>query len=421
MRILIATAHRNLVGGVEKYLQAICPRLQERGHILGLLHEYEVTPGRETIDPAQGFARIWLPAKADTKSILRAIAEWRPDIIYYHGFDRTESLALEDALLSAYPVALYVHNYDRTCGTGQKCYMSPQPKICDRQIGPMCLLLHYPRRCGGLHPGVMWRRYRRHVALNARLPQFKAVLVGSAHMHRELENSGERSGQVHLLPLPAADEPMQSPPDSRSTTGQILYVGRLTRLKGVDYVIRAIPAAAKELGRKLSVVVAGDGPERQTLGVLADRLGVAVDFKGWVETGTKLDLMRQAELLAVPSLWPEPFGLVGLEAGGVGLPAVGFATGGIPDWLIPRETGELAPSPPTVQGLTEAIVRALASAEHYRRLCTGAWNLTRKFSVNRHVDQLETLLGSLCLRQSDIQSGPVVAGEAICDGDAVSR
>ena len=44
----------------------------------------------------------------------------------------------------------------------------------------------------------------------------------------------------------------------------------------------------------------------------------------------------------MPSVWPEPFGLVGIEAGCVGLPAAGFGVGGIPDWLRPGETGELA-------------------------------------------------------------------------------
>lgn len=397
MRILIATAHRNLVGGVEKYLQAVIPALRARSHEVGLLYEYPAIAEREKIDSLEEVSRAWCLAEGNATSALASIADWNPDVVYYHGFDRTESMAIEDALLSAYPMTLYVHNYDRTCGTGQKCFMFPQPQACTRQIGPMCLLLHYPRRCGGLHPGVMWRRYRRHAALNARLGSYQAVLVASSHMRRELAGSRIASDRVHLLPLPAADMVVQShPPEPRRLTGEILFVGRLTNLKGVDYLIRAIPLAERKLNRGLTVAIAGDGPARKSIQGLACELGVQVEFRGWLQTSDKLSLMRQAELLAVPSLWPEPFGLVGCEAGAVGLPAVGFATGGIPDWLVPGETGELAPSgPPTPNGLSDAIVRALASPQHYARLCQGAWRLAARFTLSAHVDSLETWLFSI--------------------------
>ena len=105
--------------------------------------------------------------------------------------------------------------------------------------------------------------------------------------------------------------------------------------------------------------------------------------------------MRQADLLAVPSLWPEPFGLVGIEAGCFGLPAVGYAVGGIPDWLIPGQTGELAPGdPPTVEGLAEAMARALADPEHHARLSRGAWELSKQFDTPRHLAMLEPILSA---------------------------
>jgi glycosyltransferase involved in cell wall biosynthesis len=96
-----------------------------------------------------------------------------------------------------------------------------------------------------------------------------------------------------------------------------------------------------------------------------------------------------------PSLWPEPFGLVGLEAGLQAIPAAAFAVGGIPDWLIPGITGELAPGdPPTIEGLSCAIVRALRNREHYERLSLGAWKIARQFTVDRHLDVLEPILAN---------------------------
>jgi len=396
MRLLIASAHRNLVGGVEKYLQAIIPGLIDRGVEVGLLHEYALDPARERIDPAQGLHHVWCLDQMDGDSTLRQVAEWRPEFVYCQGLDRAQSVAVEKSLQDSYPAALYLHNYDRTCATGRKCHSFPQMQPCSRRLGPACLILHYPRRCGGLHPGTMWRQYRHHVELNARLNDYRAVLVASLHMQRELAQHGVSEEKLHLAPLPTTDVmPDAIPPAPTRPTGKIIFVGRLTDIKGASRLIQAISKASSKLERRLSLTIAGDGPERGALQMEAERLGVAVNFSGWLRTQQKLELMRNADLLAVPSLWPEPFALVGIEAGSLGVPAVGYAVGGIPDWLIPGETGELAPGdPPTVDGLAEAIVRALADDRHYHRLSTGAWNLAKKFTLENHLSLLEPILGA---------------------------
>jgi glycosyltransferase involved in cell wall biosynthesis len=173
-------------------------------------------------------------------------------------------------------------------------------------------------------------------------------------------------------------------------TGQVLVIGRLTGLKGIDVLIRAIPTAARVLKRPLRLTVAGTGECLGALKALAKRCGVEADFKGWVSTEERLALMRSADLLAVPSTWPEPFGVVGIEAGSMGLPAVAFDVGGIGDWLIPGVSGELAPgTPPRAEELAEAVVRALADPSHHQELRVGAWRKSKEFSRAAHVERLE--------------------------------
>ena len=396
MRILIASAHRNLVGGVEKYLQAVLPGLQERGHEVGLLYQYPVDPTHEQIDSLSGFLHAWCLREDDPEAVFRSVAAWKPDLVYSHGFEGADSVAAENRLLHSYPVALYVHNYDRTCATGRKCHSFPQIRTCTRELGPACLLLAYPRRCGGLNPRILGLQYRQHTQLHARLSDHRAILVASRHMRSEMERNGVSPEKLHLTPLPTTDVvPDTVPPAAKRVSGKIIFVGRLTDIKGVKYLIQAIPKASRALNRQLSLTVAGEGPERPALEETARRLGVAADFAGWVHTQQKLALMREADLLVVPSLWPEPFGLVGIEAGCLGLPAVGYAVGGIPDWLIPGETGELSPGdPPTVDGLADAIVRAFGDAGHYDRLCRGAWSLAKRFTLDNHLALLEPILGA---------------------------
>jgi glycosyltransferase involved in cell wall biosynthesis len=193
-----------------------------------------------------------------------------------------------------------------------------------------------------------------------------------------------------------------------------LYVGRLVDVKGVDLLIRAVPGAARKLPFSLALTVAGDGPDRKSLAELARKLDVNAEFIGWLDGPEKLKAMQQADLLVVPSRWPEPFGLVGIEAGCLGLPAVGFAVGGIQDWLIPGVSGELAPGdPPTRTGLADAIVRALSSPDHYKRLCLGARQVAQGFKLDKHVNELEAIFG--CLTQTTVPADWKNCGQSLAE------
>jgi glycosyltransferase involved in cell wall biosynthesis len=147
------------------------------------------------------------------------------------------------------------------------------------------------------------------------------------------------------------------------------------------------------LGRTLTLAIAGDGPDRLKLLALAEHYQVPVQWYGWLSPEDITAKMRQADLLAVPSLWPEPFGLVGIEAGCVGTPAVAYAVGGIPDWLIHGVSGEMAPAEMLHPSpLADAIVRALRDTNHWQQLREGAWRQATMFSRDRHVAKLIQIL-----------------------------
>jgi glycosyltransferase involved in cell wall biosynthesis len=389
VRVLIVNANRRLVGGVEKYLQTVIPALAARGHEIALLHESEFEAGSERVDPAG--LPVWRAAGSLTAAALDAVRGWKPSVVYSQGVEQPD---LERALLDSYPTVLYGHNYYGTCVTGRKCHSFPQFQTCERRMGLACLGLYYPRRCGGLNVSTMWRLYQRQTQLHSRLEECRAILVASKHMQREFQTNGVSPDKVHVVALPAAAEGALLPEPARvGHQGRILFVGRLTDIKGADHLIRALPLAAKKLGRALTLTIAGDGSERQKLQGLADQPHVTVEFAGWVETSRKFELMRQADLLAVPSLWPEPFGMVGMEAAMFGVPAVGYAVGGIPEWLIPGRTGELATGdPPTVEGLADAIERAFRNPDHYSAISRQAWEASREYTLERHLALLEPRL-----------------------------
>ena len=96
----------------------------------------------------------------------------------------------------------------------------------------------------------------------------------------------------------------------------------------------------------------------------------------------------RAHLLVIPSLWPEPFGMVGLEAAEFGVPTVAFDVGGICEWLKDGVNGVMASGEPPSVLLTSALVRALEDKQRYETLRRGAADERRKWSMEKHVDEL---------------------------------
>ena len=178
---------------------------------------------------------------------------------------------------------------------------------------------------------------------------------------------------------------------------RLLFVGRMDKLKGGQVLIEALPTIRSGVDRNIELAFVGDGPDRNrwqraAAKVESESQGIHIEFKGWLEKSKVTLAYAESDLLVVPSVWPEPCGVVGVEAGLYGIPAVAFRVGGIPDWLHSGENGFLAPgTPPTTAGLADAVVRALAP-ENYQRLCAGARKLALGWTLERHCDEFDLLV-----------------------------
>src|SRR5207247_2774525 len=105
--------------------------------------------------------------------------------------------------------------------------------------------------------------------------------------------------------------------------------------------------------------MAGEGPQRRDWEGLARRLKLSCTFTGWLDGDEKTQLLAKATILALPSIWPEPFGLVGLEAAALGVPAVATRSGGVGDWLQDGVNGVLVPAPATPRSFGDALAEVL--------------------------------------------------------------
>ena len=209
------------------------------------------------------------------------------------------------------------------------------------------------------------------------LHQYTRVLTNSNYLATEFSRHGI---QAQCVPLFVSKLPLQPPaigefalPGNRDPW-RLLFLGRAASLKGGDLLLEALPLVAQKIDRSLSLTIAGDGPALPEWKRIADRVRndrIEVEFVGW--SSRTEDLFSTSHLFVMPSVWPEPFGLSGIEAGSYAVPAVAFATGGIPEWLHEAKNGYLAPTnPPTPKNLAAAITSALSDRNHYLHLrCEG--------------------------------------------------
>jgi glycosyltransferase involved in cell wall biosynthesis len=116
----------------------------------------------------------------------------------------------------------------------------------------------------------------------------------------------------------------------------IVFVGRLVSDKGADLLLRALKILQAD-GLTPDLTLIGSGPEEENLRRLATELGLdrRVTFAGQISGPALVEILNRHQILAMPSRWAEPFGLVAVEAIACGCVVVGSAAGGLSEAIGP--------------------------------------------------------------------------------------
>lgn len=378
MRVLHVHERAGFYGGVEQILYDTAVGLGRVGWPQALWHRDP--------DPQPDY----LAAFAQSGEGEEILSGFAPDVLLLH---KTEDAALVEGLARRFPTARMVHDHDLVCLRRHK-YFPLNTRVCDRPSGIAC----YTHLCflqkappGSLLPIALARVGERKAAIRAHR-EVRSFLVGSRWMRRELEMNGIDPGRIEIIPpIPAALANAKPLPPVEGP--EVLFVGQVIRGKGVDLLLQALARVEPPWHASLL----GSGNHLDFCRQLAIRLGIGerVDFAGWVPHDELEAHYARAAIAVVPSRWPEPFGMVGIEAMARGRPVVAFAVGGIPDWLTHEVSGLLVQEA-DIAALAQAIQGLLRQPEHAQALGRrAAREVAERFRHEVYLEQMISILEGL--------------------------
>jgi glycosyltransferase involved in cell wall biosynthesis len=372
--VVLVTPRWTRDGGVGAHVQVSAAALAERGIEVRVVAEtIDAEPGAPDV-PVLHAPRLF-DGEGDIDTRLAGALAGETAVVHLHQVDDPKIVS---AAGQRAPVVVSAHGYN-ACTSG--VYYFEPGRECVRGHGVGCIPNLIARGCAHTaYPKTLPRKFRNATTMRTALRGADLTVSYSTAVDRHLANNGlERRLIVPYFPtMPARAG------SGHAGRRRVVFAGRVVRPKGVDVLIEA----ARDVDGEF--VLCGDGRDLDAMRALARELGIEerVQFTGWLDAGGLAQQLAEASVVVVPSLWPEPFGLVGIEGFAAGRPAVASATGGIPDWLDDGESGIAVP-PADAARLAAALTELLADPGRQAQMgAVGRERTAARFTAERHVSVL---------------------------------
>ncbi len=249
-------------------------------------------------------------------SAARMVAEWirandTPNTAYHiHGWSKILSPAIFNALVRvAGRCVVHAHDFFMACPNGAFFDYQAQEICFRRPLGVSCMATACDKRN---YAHKLWRAARSSniVRLLKNSSQFGRIILPHEKMASFFLKAGYQPDRLKTIRNPVAR--LSAGRVAAESNDEFIFIGRLDEEKGVEDAV----AATRRAGARLSVI--GDGPLMQRVATSGDHVR-AFGWKSHAEIGA---ILRQASALLMPSRYPEPFGLVAIEAAGCGIPVI---------------------------------------------------------------------------------------------------
>lgn len=327
MKILVCHNFYQQPGGEDRVFADESRLLEERGHeVVRFTRHNDELAARRPLAVAAG--TVW--SRRAHRELTEIIRRHRPDVAHFHNtFPQISPAGYHAVRALGVPVVQTLHNYRLLC---PNALFFRDGRVCEDCMGRAVAW-----------PGVLHRCYRDSLGASAAITTMLAVhraagtwwkqvnryIALTEFVRRKFVAGGFPRARIVVKPHFLSEDPGVG----CGQGGYALFVGRLTREKGVSTLLTAWRS-----GEGLPPLkVAGDGPLADEVRAAADA-GV-LDWLGWVSPGEVAALMADAVCLVVPSEWYETFGLVIMEALAIGTPVVVSGGGAAAELVDHGRTG----------------------------------------------------------------------------------
>jgi glycosyltransferase involved in cell wall biosynthesis len=387
LRLLVLCDVVDRVGGTESYLSRVLPALAAEGVDVSIVARRVTLPGAFGI-PAREIA--WgnddeAPRPQAALAVAEAIAELRPDVVMT---SNVHDHTVIDAARAAPLLVVRVHDHRLFCPQGDRRFPHGGGFCTSAMSVAGCAAAALVRGCAAGVSLKTLRLLRSRKALHDAVLRADHFVVASKFVADLCAQNGVPAARITTIAPPFDGREVRRPAP-RPAVDRVLFAGRLVRDKGLRSLIDAV-AAIPEPSRPHLAVAGAPTRESRPLPAYARKRGVAMTMLGRLEQHALKAEIDASTLLAVPSLWPEPFGLSGIEAQARGRPVVAFDVGGIPEWI--GDPGMLAPRG-DVAALARAIERVL-DRRTWPLFAESALRQSVRFRLDAHVAPLVRLLRS---------------------------
>lgn len=316
-----------------------------------------------------------------------AMREFRPDVVHVHTIQgHLSPSVLLPFKKHSIPVVQTLHDYRLLCpaihflSNGQVCESCKGKRYYQCAL-KRCRKGKFLRSCVaalGSYISDYFYHYDQLISL---------YIAPSEFMRQKLVEFGYAAEKIHTLPNAYFG---QIPLLKDTQRKHILYAGRLSPEKGIDLLLRAAKGLAVE------VLIAGDGPERESLQALARQVGANnVSFPGFLSAIELSRLYQTALVTVLPSRWYENGPLVLLESYANATPVVGARIGAIPEFVDEGKTGFLF-APNDADDLHKVLQFCITNPESLNSMGEIALSCVKaKYSPTAYIKGLENVLNNV--------------------------
>lgn len=393
MKILRIVSSGFEEGGVENGVILMQPIFERRGHTVRTLssnlrpdlphfnnYTYRIPTGVGKILYSFNPYAYW--------ELRRVLKEFNPDIVHVHTIGHGSPSIF--FALNKYPTVLTVHGPEPfTKSLILWCFPENNFKHGKREVSDLTF-------AGKLR--YFYHRYINDPLFALGFRNVDIVVTLSHYMHDLMEKDALKNEYVPNATTLLTYHPLES----GNISNTLCYAGRLESYKGVNFLIEALPMIAKEFP-DTHLYIAGDGKGLASLVDFTKTLGVKenVTFLGHLKRDELETFYTRSSILVLPSVYPEAFGKVGIEAMSVGRPVIATNVGGVSDWLIDGEVGYLVP-PNDSRAIADVIIKLFSDKNKHISMSEKARKQSLNFDLEKHVDRMVEIYESLIKKNKNI-------------------